>query len=258
MSDHQFISKLITLGIFAFFFCIPSSFSQSKNKSSKSEASQVFLTTSFHFLENPSPFNFDETFFAPFPEMLSHSVERKSIMNVGVAFQKVKPSGWFYELALVKLSIDDDTNVKVRSNEVDPGPGIPIFGDQNLTIDVVSRLEYGKYFFDLKKNKFNLGLSLGIKSHFDYNNLTPRNSNGFPLRFSRVGLVLQVIPILSFQAAKRVLIDLKVFPDLIDFYYQRSRTLNPNLAISQQTDTSFNTTFLDRTSFSLSARYLLK
>lgn len=174
-----------------------------------------------------------------------------SQINLGLSYQKINENNWFQEFSLVKLSLVREEFQTVYKSEVDNRPKRRKYS----VFDIVGRYEYGKYFGRQKKGKLNFGLSMGIEPYYSY--YKPLYYNIFSQTTShKFGFNLQFIPIVSYGISKKIILEFKLFPQLLDLYAQQTSIDNPSLTERERNQFSIGVTpFTKRLSLSLSVKY---
>jgi hypothetical protein len=179
-------------------------------------------------------------------------------LGAGVQFRKL--NGLFHELSLTKLSYSKTSNTLIYAT-ID-SMGNPVnsrsLGYDQKNFAVGLRYELGKYFGKQKDAKLRFGLSGGIESNFYRFQSLPKSINDNPLNAKLLTLDLALIPMLSANLSKKLVLDFKVIPNFLTADFGTMKEENPSFTKRQQGGIR-NYKSPDMTwAFSIQLRYVLK
>lgn len=185
-----------------------------------------------------------------------------NLIGLGASFQIWNENGLFQDFSLTKLSLTQSSHLFLLSIVDDEGNINPSYqlGIDERSGAVGLRYEIGKYFGERRRDypNFRFGLSAGLETSFYAHRTISRS----PALLSTNGHMLTVdvslIPVLSFQPTKRLLIDAKVIPNFLIADLGTIEIEDPSLPEQQRRANRKYDLPVTNVSASLMVRYVIK
>lgn len=186
-----------------------------------------------------------------------------NLVGIGASFQIWKDNGLFQDFSLTKLSFTESAQLFSIFAIDDEGERRFVYqeGVDERSASVGLRYEVGKYFGERRRYypNFRFGLSGGVETSFYAYRSISRSILNNPIKQGHIFTVeVSLIPVLSFQPGKRVLIDFKAIPNFLVADFGNIQLERPDLPISQRNlKRSYDPPIIN-VSASLMIRYLIK
>ncbi len=185
-----------------------------------------------------------------------------NLIGLGASFQIWNENGLFQDFSLTQLSFTQSSHSFLLSIVDDQGDVDPTYrlGIDERSGSVGLRYEIGKYFGERRRDypNFRFGLSAGLETSFYAHRTIPHSQPLLPTKGHMFTVDLSLIPVLSFQPTKRLMIDAKVIPNFLIADLGKIEIEDPSLPEQQRRANRKYDLPVTNVSASLMVRYVIK
>lgn len=122
----------------------------------------------------------------------SFGFQNKVTVLPGIGWQRIQKNHWFWNYAITGIFYSHQDDI-VLDQLLNQGIQEPVGGFQKKQAFLYGRIEYGKLFAESEKARFIPSLSLSLDPYYQYLNIIPKTSAGFPRRAHHLGITLRAI-----------------------------------------------------------------
>ncbi len=276
-SVNHLIPVLLLLGI-----CLMPLQSQAQRQGGNT----LTVSTNFNYTPPLRPYSFRKSYIKDFEYTVLNFITRNSgtfvlvegnsyefvengtyhppsnLIGLGASFQIWNENGLFQDFSLTRLSLTQSSHQFLVSVIDDEGNEAPIHsqGIEERSGAVGVRYEVGKYFGERRRDypNFRFGLSAGLESTFYAHRTISLGPRPLSTRGHMFTIDLSLIPVLSFQPTKRLMIDAKVIPNFLIADLGTIEIEDPSLPEQQRRANRKYDLPVTNVSASLMVRYVIK
>jgi hypothetical protein len=185
-----------------------------------------------------------------------------NLIGLGASFQIWNENGLFQDISLTRLSFTQSAHSLLISVVDDEGDVVQIHqqGIEERSGAIGLRYEIGKYFGERRRDypNFRFGLSTGLETSFYAHRTTSLSPGLLSARGNMLTIDISLIPVLSFQPTKRLMIDAKVIPNVLIADFGSIQLADPSLPESDRRANRKYDLPVTNVSASLMVRYVIK
>ena len=151
----------------------------------------------------------------------------------GISWQRVQEDLWFWQYAIVGLGYSQQDD-NVLDEHPDQGFPEPVGGNNRKYGFLFGRIEFGKLFAEPDGAAVIPSLSLSLDPYYQYFNIIPKTSAGFPRQIHHFGLTLRIIPGIQIPFSSNIRFTLQLPTGLNNLELSAYRVDNPILTETQR------------------------
>lgn len=135
--------------------------------------------------------------------------QNKVTVLPAIGWQRIQNSRWFWNYAITGIGYSHQDDI-VLDQLLSQGIQEPVGGFQKKQAFLYGRIEYGKLFAENDKARFIPSLSISLDPYYQYLNIIPKTSAGFPRRAHHLGVTLRAIAGLHLALSSHIQLMVKV------------------------------------------------
>jgi|GEM_PF-1828679 len=275
------INHLVTLLLFLGICLMPL-----QGQAQRRGGNTLTVSTNFNYTPPLRPHSYQETFFRNSSDLILTFLTKNSgtfileegksyeiyedhtfhppsnLIGLGASFQIWNENGLFQDISLTRLSFTQSSYQMLASIVDDEGETIPNYslGVKSRSATFGLRYEVGKYFGERRRDypNFRFGLSAGLETSFYRHSMIPYRLFTPSTEGHMFTVDLNLIPVLSFQPTKRLMIDAKVIPNFLIADLGTIKMNDPSLPEEQRRINRKYDLPVTNVSASLMVRYVIK